>query len=155
MYLLVDDFGFWPAAATAAGINAWIAIDDMPVDGGGSFALAVGSHEASWKDEAHFVTGATTTVPTNGFRSAADMFSNRTGSGTCNIKTTAPHLYRRMEETKRIYELQRGDIIFHQRWLFHRTVAFERDYVAAAEDGDNLLYRRLSVRYSPGSAGWF
>ena len=104
----VDDFGFWPATASSPGINAWIALDDMPSAGGGGFALAVGSHEAPWREEAHHVTGATTTFPANGFQSAADMFANRTGSGTCNIKTAAPHLYRRMEATKRIYELKRG-----------------------------------------------
>ena len=123
----------------------------MPRAGGGGFALAVGSHEAPWRDEAHYVTGATTTFPVNGFQSAADMFANRTGSGTCNIKTAAPHLYQRMEDTKRIYEMKRGDIIFHQRWLFHRTVAFDRDYVAQRRD-QNLLYRRYSVRFAPGSA---
>ena len=147
----VDDFGFWPATAASSGINAWIALDDMPRVGGGGFALAVGSHEAPWRDEAHHVTGATTTFPVNGFRSAADMFANRTGSGTCNIKTAAPHLYRRLEDTKRIYEMKRGDIIFHQRWLFHRTVAFEREYVAQRRH-KNLLYRRYSVRFAPGSA---
>jgi len=146
----VDDFGFWPATASSPGINAWIALDDMPATGGGGFALAVGSHRADWKEEAHRVTGATTTFPPQGFASAADMFANRTGSGTCNIKTAAPHLYRRMEETKRIYELQRGDIIF-QRWLFQMTVAFERDYVAQRKD-QNLLYRRYSLRFVPGSA---
>lgn len=123
----------------------------MPRAGGGGFALAVGSHEAHWRDEAHYVTGATTTFPKNGFQSAADMFANRTGSGTCNIKTAAPHLYQRMEDTKRIYEMKRGDVIFHQRWLFHRTVAFDRDYVAQRRD-KNLLYRRYSVRFAPGSA---
>lgn len=153
----VDDFGFWPATAESPGINAWIALDDMPIEGGGGFALAVGSHIAPWKDEAHQVTGATTTYPPNGFRNVQDMFANRTGSGTCNIETAAPHLHRRMEDTKRIYNLKKGDIIYHQRWLFHRTVAFERSFVAK-HDGDDLLYRRYSLRYGPGSAiippGW-
>jgi hypothetical protein len=27
----VDDTGFWPAVAEAPGVNAWIAVDDMPV----------------------------------------------------------------------------------------------------------------------------
>jgi Phytanoyl-CoA dioxygenase (PhyH) len=152
----VDDFGFWPATATSPGINAWIALDDMPSVIGGGFALAVGSHNTSWRQEAHYVTGATTTYPPDGFQSAADMFANRPGSGTCNIQTAAPHLFKRMEETKRIYDLQRGDIIFHQRWLFHRTVAFERDYIT--NEAQRLVFRRYSVRYAPGSAvippGW-
>jgi hypothetical protein len=162
----VDDHGFWPAVAEAPGVNAWIALDDMPEHGGGGFALAVGSHDAPWNDEAYYVTGAPQYFPTHGFRNAADFFTNRTGSGTCNIQTAAPHLHRRMEETKRVYNVQRGDVIFHTRWLFHRTVAFEpRDAaeVEIEEDEEenkgmkkkakkNRIYRRLSLRYGPGSS---
>ena len=150
----MDDVGFWPATADSPGINAWIALDDMPASMGGGFALAVGSHQAPWRREAQYVTGATTFFPAEGYRSAADMFQNRTGNGTCNIQTSAPHLYRRMEETKRIYNLQKGDVIFHQRFLFHRTVPFEKERLLQQQqqNSDFLLYRRYSVRYSPGSA---
>ena len=116
----VDDSGFWPATAEAPGVNAWVAFDDMKSEQGGGFALAVGSHKATWREEAYVVTGSTHTTPPEGYRDVADLFSNRTGSGTCNIKTAAPHLHRRMEETKRVYEIKRGDVIFHTRWLFHR-----------------------------------
>ena len=113
--------------------------------------MAVGSDTASWRDEAHYVTGASTTWPSEGYKDAADMFSKRTGSGTCNLKTSAPHLHRRMEETKRLYPMRRGDVIFHTRWLFHRTVAFNQSYVAEHE-GEDLVYRRYSIRYGPGSS---
>jgi hypothetical protein len=157
----VDDTGFWPATAEAPGVNAWIALDDMPVERGGGFALAVGSHTASWRENAYQVTGSTHTFPNEGFQSATDLVENRAGNGTCNIKTAAPHLHTRMEETMRIYDLKRGDIIFHTRWLFHRTVPFERDVVAdrmSKRDDDDehdeheppLLYRRYSIRYGPG-----
>ena len=118
----VDDTGFWPATAEAPGVNAWVAFDDMRSDDGGGFALAVGSHKASWREDAYVVTGSTHTFPPEGFKDAADLFANRSGSGTCNIKTAAPHLHRRMEETKRVYDMRRGDVIFHTRWLFHRCV---------------------------------
>lgn len=147
----VDDFGFWPATAESPGVNAWVALDDMPVDQGGGFALAVGSHEVPWRDEAHQVTGASTTFPPEGYKSAQDMISQRPGQGTCNLRLSAPHLHRRMEETKRIYPVLRGDVIFHERWLFHRTVPFERDFVTAHQDED-IIYRRYSIRYGPGSA---
>lgn len=134
---------------------SWMALDDMPVELGGGFALAVGSHNASWRDEAYHVTGSTHTFPKEGFQSAMDFVEKRVGNGTCNIQTAAPHLHRRMEETKRIYDIKRGDIIFHTRWLFHRTVAFERDAVAdriskGGADDQPLLYRRYSIRYGPG-----
>jgi len=144
-----DDTGFWPATGTAPGVNAWIALDDMPLEGGGGFALAVGSHAASWRQEAHKVTGSTQTLPEHGFRDVADMFANRTGSGTCNIKTSAPHLHGRMEESRRVYDIKRGDVIFHDRWLFHRTEPFDKQFASHMEDP---LYRRYSVRYGPGSS---
>lgn len=156
----VDDTGFWPATAEAQGVNAWIALDDMPLEQGGGFALAVGSHAAPWREAAYNVTGSTHTFPKDGFRSASDMLENRMGSGTCNIKTSANHLYRRMEETKRVYDLRKGDIIFAERWLFHRTVPFDREVIKRriANDGDPLLSRRYSIRYGPGSSeipkGW-
>jgi hypothetical protein len=151
----VDDVGFWPATASSPGVNAWIAIDDMPTERGGGLALALGSHKARWKHQAYTVTGATHTLPPQGFKSAADLFASRTGNGTCNIATTAPHLHRRMEETKRVYDVKRGDVVFTTRWLFHRTVPFEKNETAKyrEEQGvDDLIYRRYSVRYAPGSA---
>lgn len=145
----VDDLGFWPATPEALGINAWIALDDMPLEGGGGFALAVSSHKATWREEAYFVTGASTSFPRDGYTSAVDLFERRTGSGTCNIKTSAPHLHRRMEETKRQYDVKQGDVIFHTRWLFHRTVAFDRKPKNA---NFSHVYRRYSIRYNLGSA---
>lgn len=148
----VDDHGFWPALADAPGINAWIALDDYndtTVSAGdqeGGFALAVGSHAADWRHEAYRVTGAAYTVPPEGFASAADMVTRRSGSGTCNIAHAAPHLQRRLEETKRVYrDLQAGDVIFHDRFLFHRTIP--------QTSGNNKKIRgRYSVRIGPGSS---
>lgn len=149
----VDDTGFWPAVAEAPGVNAWIALDDMPVGGGGGFALAVGSHTAAWREEAYHVTGSTHTFPPEGFTSAMDIVDRRVGNGTCNIATAAPHLHRRMEETKRIYNMKRGDVILHTRWLFHRTVPFERSLVQDRQENEPpLLYRRYSLRYGPGTS---
>jgi hypothetical protein len=106
----VDDIGFWPALVEEpgepVGINAWIALDDMPIEGGGGFALAVGSHSSSWKEEAYASIGSTHSYPSGGFNSSKDVLQNRPGNGTCNIKHTAPHLHRRMEETKRIYDIK-------------------------------------------------
>ena len=56
---------------------------------------------------------------------------------------------------------QVGDVIFHTRWLFHRTVPFHRSIVSQrlANEEDPLLYRRYSIRYGPGETsiippGW-
>jgi hypothetical protein len=141
----VDDTGFWPATAYSSGVNAWIALDDMPTVYGGGFALAVGSHKAAYSAKAHKVTGSTKTFPRDGFQNAADMFANRSGSGTCNLKTAAPEVNSEMERNMRIYEIHRGDVIFHDRWLFHRTVPF-------IDRKEERIWRRYSVRYAPGTA---
>lgn len=145
----VDDMGFWPAMPESPGINAWIALDDIPTTSGGGFALAVQSHTASWRYDAYHATGASTTYPPNGYANVSHMVHHRTGNGTCNLHHTAPHIHQRMEDTKRIYSIQRGDVIFHTRWLFHRTVPLNRSN--AKDDNDDIVYRRYSVRYGPGS----
>lgn len=150
-----DDAGFWPATANAPGINLWIALDDYnetvldeeSEEQEGGFALAVGSHRASWRHEAYHVTGAQPTAPPEGFQSALDMVQRREGQGTCNIAQAAPHLQRRLEETKRVYkDLQAGDVIFHDRWLFHRTIP----QITSKSPKPNVIKRRYSVRLGPG-----
>lgn len=128
----VDDTGFWPCVANDPGVNAWVALDDMPwkhsrlsveKDGGGgdddgpvaTFALSLGSHRTPWRHEAYEITGSTHTMPEEGFQSASDIVNRRSGSGTCNIRTSAPHLYDKLEENKAVYDLKRGDVIFHNR----------------------------------------
>ena len=167
----VDDHGFWPAQASSPGINAWISIDDVPPGPGGTFALAVGSHNADWKDDAHKAIGSVMTYPLDGFKDAQDMVKNRPGAGTCNLETAAPETYEKMENSKRIYDLRKGDVVFHERWLFHRTVPFNREVVHnhklrywgykggyEKEPPPPLMKRRYSVRYGPGSSvvikGW-
>ena len=142
-----DDFGFWPATPESPGINAWIALDDMTnTEENGGFALAVQSDRAPWTEAAQIATGASSVhFPPQGFASAKDMLERRTGLGTCNLRQAAPHIDQRMEETSRIYPVQRGDVVFHTRWLFHRTVAVERP------TSNDKVYRRYSIRYGPGS----
>jgi len=153
----VDDLGFWPATPESVGVNAWVALDDMEDwEQGGGFALAVGSHVAPWRHEAHYVTGASTTFPPGGYANASDLVQRRTGHGTCNLKTSAPHLHRRMEDTKRIYPVRRGDVIFHTRWLFHRTVPYNKTFTETnkreKDDRKAPIFRRYSLRYGPGTA---
>ena len=178
----VDDTGFWPSIASDPGVNAWIALDDMPYQWSrkklpkhlaadnerpprnhtavATFALSLGSHRAPWRQEAYAVTGSTHTLPPEGFLSAADMIRRRSGKGTCNIKTSAPHLYEKLEENKIVYDIKKGDVIFHDRWLFHRTVTVaEYENQLKSELGESLklersdkIFRRYSIRYSPGSA---
>lgn len=153
----VDDLGFWPATPhSSIGINAWIALDDMEMtEVTGGFAVAVQSHTAPWKDLAYFLTGVPTTesFPKDGYQNVSHMFQERTGYGTCNIQKVAPHVHRRLEETSRIYPVRRGDVVFHTRWLFHRTVPIlQTKSNAKKQESSERIYRRYSIRYGLGSS---
>jgi hypothetical protein len=145
--------GFWPATpGSPEGINAWVALDDMElVDETGGFALAVQSHVAPWRTAAYYWGGAPLVdfPDPHGYADAADLFRRRTGSGTCHLATAAPHLHQRLDETARIYPVRRGDVIFHTRWMFHRTVPVARHSVTQTNH-DNRVMRRYSIRYGPG-----
>ena len=45
-------------------------------------------------------------------------------------------------------------MIFHTRWLFHRTIPFHRDKILSrvANKENPMLYRRYSIRYGPGTS---
>ena len=138
----------------------------MPIENGGGFALSVGSHKAEWRHRAHEVIGATTTMRQEGYQNVDDYFANRAGFGTCNLKQVDPKLNDMVERNKRIYDVKAGDIIFHTRWLFHRTIPFHNNAIRAetkrSKESQNPgneaklemspLYRRYSIRYTPGHA---
>lgn len=141
---------------------------DKPLAPVATFALSIGSHRAPWRHDAYRVTGSAHTNPPEGFQSAADLIRRRSGSGTCNIQTGDPVLYEKLEENKVVYDLKRGDVIFHDRWVFHRTVTVDEylrnmnenspgeKYSKNDDETDASLggkiFRRYSIRYSPGTA---
>ena len=65
-----------------------------------------------------------------------------------------------LEENKIVYDIKKGDVIFHDRWLFHRTVTvaeyekqFNNDLGESLKlERSGKIFRRYSIRYSPGSA---
>jgi hypothetical protein len=173
-----DDTGFWPNIASDPGVNAWVALDDMHwpwrIGGGGdggpvaTFALSLGSHRTSWRHRAYEITGSTHTLPPEGYQSAADLIERRQGNGTCNIQTSAPDLYDKLEKSKVIYDIRKGDVIFHDRWVFHRTVTMgeykkmARDMATEQKEDkgkleqksplNDKIFRRYSIRYAPGTS---
>jgi hypothetical protein len=68
-------------------------------------------------------------------------------------------LYKKLEERKVVYDLKRGDVIFHDRWVFHRTVTAD-EYIRMAggpqaktpDEPNDKVFRRYSIRYGPGTA---
>lgn len=132
----------------------------MPLEHGGGFALSVGSHKKIWHEDARdTIIGGLASLSKGReekddvYTSAKDMFSRRGGSGTCNLNRAAPELNAAIEAGKRVYDVKAGDVIFHTRWLFHRTVAFERDVVMDNRKlvrGELTERKRRSRRRQPG-----
>jgi hypothetical protein len=158
----VDDIGFWPEpfGTEKEGVNVWIALEDMPREFQGSMALSPGSHKAEWRNKAYASIGINLTYQ-GGF--TKDEVAELAESGasfltTCEMKTQAPEIRQKIEATKWVPDIKKGDLIFATRSLFHRTVpvtAQGKEFYAKA--GIEYL-NRYSIRYVPGSAhlpsGW-
>jgi hypothetical protein len=157
----VDDIGFWPVSYhDTSGINVWIALDDMPY--GGNMALAPQSHVAPWRHEAYFTIGQNRSRPyglTKAETRASVQAEGPRRYLTCDMHLVNATLRDQIEATA-VYldSVQKGDIIFASRLLFHRTMTVSAeglDYYASKQT-KNL--HRYSLRYEPGTAainaGW-
>jgi hypothetical protein len=150
----VDDSFFWPACAHSTselpGVNAWIAMDDIPSKFGGGLAVAPKSHKAEWRQEAYETIGSTQTFPKGGHKNVADLFSNAKTT-TCNMAKAAPDLDARIDRTRHVFDFQKGDVLIHTRWIFHRSVPLTK---AGAKHFKNVepVIKRYSIRYEVGDA---
>jgi len=155
----VDDLGFWPckAADPSPGINAWIALDDIPAATGGGMAVSPGSHKAEWRWEAYKIIGSTQTYPEGGFQSVEEMMENARPQ-TCNMIEEGAEMNATIEATKVLPDYRRGDVLLCKRWLFHRSEPVNkagqqhlRD-MESARPGRTAAFKRYSVRYELGSS---
>jgi hypothetical protein len=158
----VDDVGFWPESFVSEqdGINAWVAMEDMPVAYQGSMALSPGSHRADWRFEAYESIGQDRSYH-GGF--TKEDVKQRAESGeklltTCDMRSQAPGIREKIEETIYVPDIKKGDVIFATRLLFHRTVPVtDEGKKFYASRGIEYL-NRYSIRYVPGTAqlplGW-
>jgi hypothetical protein len=137
------------------GINVWIAMDDMPVATLGSMALARGSHKAAWRHDAYRAIGQDRSVP--GTIQDRDELVQRFAGGsksnsTCSMPTSDPTLRQHIEDTAVLLDIRRGDVIFANRLLFHRTLAVTDAGKVAYDSGHRTNLNRYSIRYVPGTA---
>ncbi|KAL3922789.1 MAG: hypothetical protein SGILL_002012 [Bacillariaceae sp.] len=158
----VDDVGFWPEAfdSVKEGINAWIALDDMPREFQGSMALSPGSHKAEWRHDAYAAIGLNLTFQ-GGFTKEEVTQMAKEGAKlltTCEMKTQAPDLRETIEATKFVPDIRKGDVIFATRSTFHRTIPATLLGKRHYQEGGIRYLNRYSVRYVPGAArlphGW-
>jgi len=132
----VDDKYFWPCedkniGQRDAGVNVWITLSPVSVKEGGGLAIAKGSHKAAFAKKAR--------------EAIKKPFT------TCLLESLAPDLHDKMEKLKTIYDLEPGDAIIHDRYIFHRAHEFA-DHVEGKKAGVKL---RISLRYVSDDAIFF
>lgn len=153
----VDDWVFWPTIADESssepGVNAWIALDDMPAKWGGSIALSPASHVADWRHQAYKAIGSTPTLDAETGLVLGSESSKKGVLNTCKMAELAPELAQRMEKSRAVFDFEKGDVLFHTRWLFHRSLPVnDKGLAYFAKRGQKVALKRYSIRYELGSA---
>jgi len=163
----VDDLSFWPQSFVSSrsnshrdgvylssGINVWLGMDDMPIERGGSMAVARGSHMAQWRFDAHRAIGQDRTIDTNLTKDGLAEYLTTVAvtNSTCGISKSDPLTREKIEESKVTFDIHKGDVIFADRELFHRTIATTEEgrQQYLAENVQSLS--RYSIRYVAGSS---
>jgi hypothetical protein len=123
-------------------------------------ALAPGSHKAEWRHEAYNSIGLNLTFQGGFTKEDITEFAQAGGKllTTCEMNQQAPEIREKIEATKFIPDIKKGDIIFATRSLFHRTVPVTPEGKRFYESKGIQYLNRYSIRYVPGSArlpyGW-
>ena len=130
-------------------MNVWIALSPTTAEEGGGLAVAPGSHDPSGKGTiGRLAQKARRAIASNGART------------TCFLDMLEPDCNAQMEQIKRVYDMQPGDAIIHDRYLFHKPDAFNENDID--NDNDNVGHnektvtkQRISLRYMPSDATFF
>lgn len=148
----VDDPSVWPESYLSTGgdgINAWIAMADLSA--GGSLGLAVGSHKAHWRHRAYEALGQDHTSSGQSKKEIIAMVES--GSlPTCSLDLNDRELSNIIEATGVYPHMKLGDIIFHTRWLFHKTTDLSEQGRLFYRNQGLTSLNRYSVRYVSGKA---
>jgi Phytanoyl-CoA dioxygenase (PhyH) len=150
----VDDNAFWPesyqSSKSSHGINAWIAMQDMPAKYGGGLAVAPGSHTAQWRQQGYESLGflSRETMSKDEFYKAI----KEGGFLSCVLHQTNVELNDCIEAMGHVPDIKCGDVIFHTRWLFHKTSPPTDQGRLFYENNGLSCLNRYSVRYVPGTA---
>jgi hypothetical protein len=129
-----------------AGINVWISLSPVNAEEGGGLAVAPGSHNLTGR-------GRTGKI----LRRARRAIASGEGRSTCALARLDPACHDYMETTKRVYDLQPGDAIIHDRYLFHKPDNFKESNNNIDDDKNNAIVtkQRISLRYMPSDATFF
>merc|ERR1712176_187511 len=168
----VDDKGFWPCEDThhdnsqqhnsgfaiknrdrnprkiktlkrnRAGINVWITLSPVTAKEGGGLAVSPGSHNLSGSGKIGKL-----------LRKARRAIASGKSQSTCSLAMLEPTCQEYMEKNKRVYDLQPGDAIIHDRYLFHKPDDFKEGSPESTKDA--ATKQRISLRYMPSAATFF
>jgi len=173
----VDAHGLWPESyetpsqtsqATGHdqdGVNAWVALSDMPLEHEGSMALSRASHRVPWRYDAYESiargngrdNGGETWDETVRRMALGKSMVHDAQKGTrirlCSMDVTAPDLNQQLEDEIVILDLKAGDVVFCTRNLFHRTLdVLEAGRQHVLQGGGPPALNRYTIRYTPGTA---
>jgi hypothetical protein len=134
----VDDRVFWPCedrniGKRDAGVNVWITLSPVSAMEGGGLAVAPGSHRVDFA------------------KKAREAIAAMGPASTCLLQKLAPDCHERMEKLKMVHDLEAGDAIIHDRYVFHRAEPFV-DPIKSKTAGTK---QRVSLRYVPADATFF
>merc|ERR1711865_194671 len=115
---------------------------------GGGLVVSPGSHDLSGKKKVgRLVKKARLSIASLGSQT------------TCALAVLDPDFNAALERLKRVYDMQPGDAIIHDRYLFHKPDAFnDEDEATNDNDNDNdkkkigaisVTKQRISLRYMP------
>merc|ERR1712238_405633 len=109
------------------GVNVWIALSPTTAKEGGGLAVSPGSHDLSGKNKVgRLVQQARLSIASLGSQT------------TCALAVLDPDSHAGLERRKRVYDMQPGDAIIHDRYCFHKPDAFhEEDEVNNDNDRTN------------------
>eukprot|EP00536_Pseudo-nitzschia_multiseries_P012487 jgi/Psemu1/309166/fgenesh1_kg.479_\ len=120
-----------------AGVNVWITLSPVTAAEGGGLAVAPGSHDLTGSGDIGKLT-----------RRARRTIAAKGGYTTCLLESLAPDYHDELETIKRVYDLEPGDAIVHDRYVFHRADPFREN------ENENEKFR-ISLRYMPSDATYF
>lgn len=157
----VDDKFFWPCEDSHsdavdggksqkdctglrdAGINVWITLSPVTAREGGGLAIAPRSHDLTGRGK----------IGKLALR-ARKAIAAKGAQTTCALETLEPDCHADLEAMKKVYDLEPGDAIFHDRYIFHRSDHFNDIDGDDQQDATDQKFR-ISLRYMPSDATYF
>ncbi|CAM9836366.1 unnamed protein product [Chrysoparadoxa australica] len=121
----VDDPFFWPANPESGGLNVWVAMSQYNAAEGGGLLVAPGTHRHSPASAGLTHLQATISPHSLPLRPGPHDWPSEAREvikpNTCDLETLSPELWEKFEAVRKTWDMQPGDALICDRWLFHRS----------------------------------